>query len=96
MYYPNLIVCLDLSYRNTFFRYCDRLCRALDLYDFLKSSSPNVDGDDVEMSTEDVNRWNEEEDQNMIKTITDKDPNVDNKESTDSFRQFSVAELSSW
>ena len=89
-----------LKLKNTFFRHCDRLCRALDLYDFLKSSSPNVDGDDVEMSTENVdrhkNRWNEEEDQNMIKTITDKDPNVDNEESTDSFRQFSVAEFSSW
>ncbi len=71
--------------------------RALNLYDFLKSS-PNDDDD--EMSTENVdshkNGWNEEEDQNLIKTITNKDPNVDNEEATDSFRQFSVAEFSSW
>jgi len=52
------------------------------------------------MSTENgdshKNGWNEEEDQNLIKTITNKDPNVDNEEATDSFRQFSVAEFSSW
>ena len=80
------------------FSHCDRLFRALDFYDFLKSS-PNDDKDE-EMSSENVesrkNRWKEEEDENMIKTITDKDPNADNNEMTDGFRQFSVAEFSSW
>jgi hypothetical protein len=56
-------------------------------------SKEDTDVDDEKV--EHRNKWNEEDELNLIKTITNIDPNVENKESVTRFQDFSVAEFAS-
>ena len=60
-----------------------------------KEDTDETDTDADDEQSKRRKKWNEEDELNLIKTITDVDPNVENEESANKFRNFSVSEFSS-